>query len=182
MAEKKIQLWDSRIESMKRARTTPLDVHENDPLQAKIGLREARKNVRLLWISDIMLQKRPMLTQFNWDLYQPVTKALKEEWKIQTSQEQYGPDGTVRAGMDANLYWAPEELCQQQDLIMRGMSPKEVAQLNSEQMDEAIRGAVDSKGVGAEPIGEMLVTHDWREVEEAKEKAREGMNLGSGKK
>lgn len=168
--EKKVKLWDKRVEVMREAHTTPRDIYERNILAVHSRNKEVRKNVRFLWISDIMLKNRPMLTGFSWDLYQPVTRELADEFELELETNQLNADGVIKAGADANLYWAPEELCQEQDRIMRGEPFRVTSQRAQEQLDDSIRLA------DANPIGEVVHSKDWREIEEAANRSREGMN------
>ncbi len=167
---KTIPLWDKRIEAMRAKHTTPRDIYERDILKVSSRSSDVTRNVRFLWISDIMLKKKPMLTGFSWHLYQPVTQKVAEEFELELETNDVSPEGVYRAGADANLYWAPEKLCQEQDRVMRGEPFVATSKHEEERLDGEIRS------MGAEPVGEVVHTKDERTFQQAADRSREGMN------
>lgn len=115
---KKIKLWDKRTEIIKKSGTMPRDFHEHSPFAVTFGNKEAQKGVRLCWISDWIRERRPMMTGYNHDLYQAVTPEIIEEFGLKLNTHARTPNGNPRAGMDAVLYWIPEEVAKAQDKIL----------------------------------------------------------------
>lgn len=115
---KKVKLWNKRTEIIKKSGTMPRDFHEHSPFAVTFSNKEAEKGVRLCWISDWLRERRPMMTGYNHDLYQAVTPEVIKEFGLKFNTHARTPDGVPRAGMDAVLYWIPEEVAKVQDKIL----------------------------------------------------------------
>jgi hypothetical protein len=171
-------LWKRRLESLRRSGTTARDIFEQDIFQTKMNAA-SRDHVRLIWMSDIIMQKRPLLTGFNYELLQPCTPEVCAEFGIETRTKDRTPEGVPKAGMDAVLYWAPEELCREQDAFLRrGADVKNLMAAREKGGKEEIAASISSEQRGmASPIGSITASTDGREFLEAE--AREESSVGA---
>ena len=158
--EQNLPIWSRRARALKRAGTTPRDFYENDPMFYRFVNPDAKKHVRILWMSDLMWRKRPMLEGFMWDIYEPITDALAKELGVEfPNTRQRGPDGVIRCGADAFATWAPEEIAKQQnEYWAQGARAQEMMRRRAEELD------VNLAGHG---IGDVVVSNDPQVILEA---------------
>jgi len=115
---RKVNLWDKQAAILRQAGTAPRDLYGvHDPFYVE-GYEKLKGKVRLLWMSDIFAERRPLCPGFAHDIYKPVTPEIQKELGIEPVSKQVRADGVRKVGFDAFLCWAPEELAKEQDEIM----------------------------------------------------------------
>jgi hypothetical protein len=163
--EQNIPIWERRSSALKKAGQTPRDVHEHDWTYIDMS-DEVRKNIRFLWMSNILAEKRPILPGFHYDIYQPVTEEFIRETGIKPRAKDRTEAGVPRCG-DAFLVWAPAEIAAQQDAYWQEMArTKEMMRRRKKEYRRSIRqGGRGDQFTG--PIGDIIVSNDMREIHEA---------------
>lgn len=120
---KVIPLWNKRAEILRARGTTPRNLYEGDPFHIT-GYEPgsiAKKHVRLLWMSDPIAERKPILPGFRADIFEPVTEAVAKELGIQPNTKERTIDGVYKVGRDAFLVWAPEVIAKEMDdILLRG--------------------------------------------------------------
>lgn len=163
---RRMRIWEKRTAELQARGTTPRDLYERDPFYVEAP-KEVKKNVRFLWMSDIFAERRPICRGFQHDLYQPVTPEVMEEMGIKVGTNDRTPAGVPKAGFDAFLTWAPEELAKQQDeVFLRGAKVPELMRQNQERIAEKFKG--DHQGA----IGSAEALENFEELQEAETRQR----------
>jgi hypothetical protein len=125
--------WSRRTAIMRETGTTPRDLYEEDPFIVD-GPDEVMKNMQFSWISDIIRRKRPILSNYSHDIWEPVTPEIFEELGIKVRTKDRTPEGVPKIGADAALFCCPTEIWQEQfDLMMA--SHRGVKQMLKSQKD-----------------------------------------------
>lgn len=167
----KLPWWARRSEELQKRGTTPRDLFEHDWSTVEAP-DEVKKNVRFLWMSDIIWKKRPILTGFNYDIWTPVDETMMKEMGIKTPfARDRTPEGVPRAGMDAFLVCAPEDIARQTDEIFaQGARTDEMMKRHADEATEKMaRDGIGVIGGGAK------VSKDIGEIHEAEAKERREM-------
>ena len=160
-----LKIWDRRTQALRSSGMTPSNFTEEDPFYVS-GPKELMAKVRFLWISDIIMRKNPILTGWKISIYEPVTKAIAEEMRLEVRTNDFTPDGAFRAG-DAVLHWTPEEVAKEHDLLfLRGANTKSVAERASAEFQAEVGQS------GGVPMGNITVTADANEMAEAEQRQR----------
>ena len=139
-----LPMWETRSQALRENHTTPRDLFATD--WAKIDAPdEVKKNVRFLWMSEIIIRKRPILPGFAYEIYQPVTEDVMKQFQIKVHTNDRTPEGVPKAGMDAILYWAPEDMAKQQDdVFLEGSRVAEMMARRQKEHSGSTEGAIGS--------------------------------------
>lgn len=163
---RRIPLWKKQTDILRSKGTTPRDLYESDPFYVYKPPHVAR-HVRLLWMSDPVWQKRPVLPGFRYDIYQPVTEDVMSELGLKPATKDRTVDGVPKVGMDAFLVWAPEEIAHEQDQIfLRGANIVEQMAAAKNSLEEKFRG----QDQGA--VGDVIVADSPEQLIAAEERQR----------
>ena len=165
----KVMLWDRQAELLREAGTAPRDLYGvHDPFFVN-GYDEIKSKVRLLWMSDIFAERRPLCPGFAHDIYKPVTPEIAQELGIKPLSKQQRDDGVPKVGFDAFLCWAPEELAVEQDEVMlRGARVAD--QMMARQKD--LEGHM-VQGPQTGLIGDVNVANSEQELQTAETRQRQ---------
>jgi len=95
--------------SFERMGTTPRDLAENRPdfWSAPPAIRQ---HIEVIFMSDAMIARRPMLTGFPWHIWSPVTKEIVELYGLEFQTTDRKPSGQPIYGMDMSAFWTTREM------------------------------------------------------------------------
>lgn len=107
--------WMRRIESAKVDMTSPRDMFSNDKVWMWDVPPHIKQYIRLNWISDWIIQNKPLMPGFIYDNWKPVTPEVMEDFQIKVFTDTRTPEGVPKVGLDAVLYWCPEDYAKEMD-------------------------------------------------------------------
>lgn len=163
---RRVPLWKKEADRFRSKGTTPRDLYEGDPFYV-FRPPHVAKNVRLLWMSDPIWQKRPILPGFRYDIYQPVTQEIIDEFGLKPATKDRTVDGVPKVGTDATLFWAPEEIAREQDIVfLRGANIADQMRAQKQDLEEKFRG--QDQGV----VGDVIVADTPEQLYAAEERQR----------
>lgn len=164
-------------ERFEREGTTPRDLFEHQP-DTWSAPDAVRPHIEVIFISDIMVQKRPMLQLFPWHIWEPVTPEVIENLGLVFRTVDRRPNGQPSYGMDMSAYWTTRKLYDEwKDTMSALFSPYDG--------EKTLQASVQSRFSDATLIGDDETFSGEGEVEEFGEEkyveAMQGrrMNLGS---
>jgi len=141
------KLWERRSAQLAKDRGTTARDAINPSILFVAAPQEVMDNVEFCWMSDIFLARRPLCPGFEWDLYKPVTPDVAKELRVRTNTQDHTPDGLIRAGHDALLYWAPKKEVLEMRKRMRGPSVQERMQAQRKEYEGKVRGEYGIQGL-----------------------------------
>lgn len=164
-------------EKFEREGTTPRDLFEHQP-DTWSAPDAVRPHIEVIFISDVMIRRRPMLQAFPWHIWEPVTQDIIEQFGLTFRTVDRRPNGQPCYGMDMSAYWTTRKLYDEWKGTMAALfSPYDG--------EASLEAAVRSRFSDATLIGEDETFSGEGEAEEFGEEryaeAMQGrrMNLGS---
>ena len=168
--------WLRRIEAAKKNTTQPRDLFESDSVWKVDMPDEVKAHIRVNWLSDWIIQHKPIMPGFVYDSWRPVTPEVMEDFQIKVHTETRTAEGVPKIGMDAVLYWCLEEHAKQMDEYQRrGAHVADKLKTEKRRMKEQMGGMMigDVKVGSQEEIAEM-------ETEQRKELGASFMSDNTG--
>jgi len=160
-------LWD-RQEAILRSRgSTPRDFFEHDIFQVDAP-EEVKRNIRFVWLSDIILRGRAILPGFRMDMYAPVTPDVMEELNLKVRTLDRTAEGIPRAGHDAVLYYVPETIAKEMDDYWKRQA--NLRSLPAQQKARLQSGLAESQQTRT--IGDLEIVERESDLEEAEQRQR----------
>jgi hypothetical protein len=150
--------WMRRIEVARRDMTSPRDMFASDKVWTWKVPSHITDRVRFNWLSDWMIHNKPMMPGFVYDNWKPVTPEVMKDFEMTVFTEQRTAEGIPKVGLDAILYWCPEDLAQEMDKVMqRGAHVADSMKTEKRRMKEAFEGRMigDVRTGTEEEIAEM---------------------------
>lgn len=111
--------WLRRIENARKTTTEPRDLFETNAVWKVDMPPEVKAHIRVNWLSDWIIQHKPIMPGFVYDAWQPVTPEVMKDFQITVHTETRTPEGVPKIGLDAVLYWCLEEHAKQMDEYQR---------------------------------------------------------------
>jgi hypothetical protein len=171
-----LPLWERKMEVLRRSRTTPRDLYDFRITDFKFNNPEAERHVRLSWRNiDDMKARRKL--GFPYQIFSPVTDVELKEFGLEVTANDRTPEGTVLAGIDAVLYWAPAEAYDQwNERRMADKDLKHLLQREKETASEKIAAAAGQKYKDAGgPVGDIHFADSLDGLREAQAEETKGM-------
>jgi hypothetical protein len=163
--------WSRRAAIMRDTGTTGRDLFESDPFIVE-GPEEVMRNMSFCWMSDIIVRKHPILTNYSYDIWEPVTPELFEELGISVRTRDRTPEGVPKVGYDASLYCCPTEIAKEQFETM--MKPHQDIKKMLKSQKESLRGKF---GDDLEVIGDARLIDSEEQL--GRESDRQAKQIGT---
>jgi hypothetical protein len=171
-----LPLWARRLEAMKRNHTMPGDLLEHDPTGFEFTNKEAEKHVTCAWLNIDEMRRRPFMSGFHYDIFEPVTEEVMTEFGLKVQTGERTPEGQPKCGYDLAMYWAPKEAHDQMMHNMsRGARVKELMQREQQATSAKLAEASQSGGRGTGPVGNIHVTDSLEGLKDAQKEELQGM-------
>jgi hypothetical protein len=150
--------WLRRIENARKTTTEPRDLFENDSVWRVDMPPEVKAHIRVNWLSDWIIQHKPIMPGFVYESWSPVTPEVMKDFQITVHTETRTAEGVPKIGLDAVLYWCLEEHAKQMDEYQRrGAHIGDKLKTERRRMKEQMGGMLigDVKTGTQEEIAEM---------------------------